>query len=61
MDNEDWSNIPTWDTNGDGQPDFARHLGVTMNCLMTDLSVRRFFPADLDPADSTNLTRFWRP
>ncbi|MCE5325701.1 MAG: prepilin-type N-terminal cleavage/methylation domain-containing protein [Planctomycetaceae bacterium] len=56
---DNWT-APTWDADGDGQVDFARHRG-RVNALLVDGSVRSMAPADIDPQYEDLRNRFWMP
>ena len=54
---DDWSKT-SWDKNNDGKPDFARHRDK-VNAMMGDMSIRSYYPDDIDPLDSFNAEKYW--
>ncbi|MCE5279535.1 MAG: H-X9-DG-CTERM domain-containing protein [Planctomycetaceae bacterium] len=57
---EDNWNGPTWDADGDGTLDFARH-GGRVNVLFVDGTVRQMTPDEIDPQDQAMRATYWMP
>lgn len=55
---DDWD-VPAWDTNKDGRPDFLRHAG-RLNVLYTDGSVKLQDRREVDPVDVQVERSLWQ-
>jgi prepilin-type processing-associated H-X9-DG protein len=58
---EDSWTAPTWDADGNGRPDFARHADGWANVLFVGGSVRLMTPAEMDPVYQELRDRYWKP